>query len=66
MRSWGRDTFIALRGLFLVTGRFAGERDQLVAFAAYLRHGLIPNFHDDCLNPHYDARDATWWFLQAL
>jgi glycogen debranching enzyme len=59
MRSWGRETFIALRGLFLVTEHCAEARDQLVAFAARLRDGVIPNLHDGCLNPHCDARDAT-------
>jgi glycogen debranching enzyme len=49
-----------------VTHRFTEARDQLIAFAACLRHGLIPNLHDGGLNPRYNARDATWWFLQAL
>ncbi|EAY00134.1 Amylo-alpha-1,6-glucosidase family protein [Trichomonas vaginalis G3] len=66
MRSWGRDTFISLRGIFMTTGRFTEARDHLIAFGACLRHGLIPNLHDSCLNPRYNARDATWWFLQAL
>ena len=66
MRSWGRDTMIALRGIFMTTGRFTEARDHLIAFAACLRHGLIPNLHDSCMNPRYNARDATWWFLQAL
>jgi glycogen debranching enzyme len=46
--------------------RFCEARDQLVGFAACLRHGLIPNLHDGGMNPRYNARDTTWWFLQAL
>ncbi|CAR27542.1 hypothetical protein ZYGR_0N00230 [Zygosaccharomyces rouxii] len=65
-RCWGRDIFISLRGLLLTTGRFDIAEDHILAFAKTLKHGLIPNLLDSGKNPRYNARDAAWFFIQAV
>lgn len=66
MRNWGRDTFISLKGCLIATGRFQEAREEILGFARVMRHGLIPNLLDSGNNPRYNARDATWFFLQAV
>lgn len=66
MRCWGRDVFISLRGLLLTTGRYDLAKHHILAFAKTLKHGLIPNLLDAGRNPRYNARDAAWFFVQAI
>lgn len=65
--SWGRDTFVSLPGLMLVTGRFEDARKVFLGFKKYCEHGLIPNFVEDPEGePFYNSVDATLWFLNAV
>ena len=66
MRCWGRDIFICLKGLYLDLGLFDIARSHILAFAACLKHGLIPNLLDAGRRPRYNARDATWFFLKSV
>lgn len=63
---WGRDTFIALRGLCLETGRLAEARDVLFEWAGAVSEGMLPNrFPDAGEKPEYNAVDASLWYVIA-
>lgn len=63
---WGRDTFIALPGLLLSTGRFEEARRVFRTFTAHVSDGMIPNRFDDYSSAaHYNSIDASLWFIIA-
>ena len=65
--AWGRDTFVSLSGLMLVTGRFEEARTVFLGFAKYYDRGLIPNFLPDEVGPPaYNTVDATLWYINAV
>lgn len=71
---WGRDTFIALPGLLLTTGRFEEARANMRNFAKYEHKGLIPNriaqpelwSPEDPKGVEYNTVDGSMWFIQSL
>jgi predicted glycogen debranching enzyme len=63
---WGRDTFIAIRGLCLATGRYDVARQVLLQWAGAVSEGMLPNrFTDGGETPDYNAVDAALWFIVA-
>src|SRR5437899_12548294 len=64
---WGRDTFIALRGLCLATSRLADARDILMSWTDAISEGMMPNrFPDRGEQPEFNSVDASLWFVIAV
>jgi predicted glycogen debranching enzyme len=65
---WGRDAFISLPGLMLVTGRFEDARSTFLKFKNHCKKGLIPNVFSDgaAKQPVYNAVDANLWYVNAV
>lgn len=64
---WGRDTFISLPGLCLVTGRANVAWQVIEAFSAHVSEGMLPNrFPDAGEQPEYNTIDASLWFIHAV
>jgi len=64
---WGRDTFIALRGLSLAGGRLPDARSILLEWAGLVSEGMLPNrFVDQGDAPEYNTVDASLWYIVAV
>jgi predicted glycogen debranching enzyme len=64
---WGRDTFIALRGLCVATGRLEEARDILLQWASTVSQGMLPNrFPDQGEQPEFNSVDASLWYIIAV
>src|SRR5437764_3071038 len=64
---WGRDTFIAIRGLCIATGHLEDARDILVAWAGVVSQGMLPNrFPDSGEQPEFNSVDASLWYIIAV
>ncbi|MFN8144791.1 MAG: amylo-alpha-1,6-glucosidase [Bacteroidia bacterium] len=58
---WGRDTFISLPGLTLVTEKPELCKAVLATMASQMKNGLFPN-----MGNAYNSVDAPLWFFWAL
>ena len=64
---WGRDTFIAMRGLVIATGRLDVAREILLAWAGTVSEGMLPNrFPDHGDAPEFNSVDASLWYVIAV
>jgi len=71
--NWGRDTFIALSGILLVSGQFQEAKSVISSFAEYQdknpeskTYGRIPNRYIDEKNVIYNTADGTLWFIREV
>ncbi len=62
---WGRDTFIALRGL-IAAGYTAEARAIILEFASFEDRGTIPNMIHGSDVSNRDTSDAPLWLITAV
>ncbi len=64
---WGRDTFIAMRGLVIGARSYDIAASILLAWADTVSEGMLPNrFPDHGTEPEFNAVDASLWFVIAV
>jgi predicted glycogen debranching enzyme len=64
---WGRDTFIALRGICLAADRIDEARTILLEWSGAISEGMLPNrFPDRGEGPEFNSVDASLWFVIAV
>ncbi|HVB89623.1 MAG TPA: amylo-alpha-1,6-glucosidase [Beijerinckiaceae bacterium] len=63
---WGRDTFVAMRGLAIALGDLEAAEAILTAWAPFVSAGMLPNrFPDEGAAPQYNSVDAALWYVVA-
>lgn len=64
---WGRDTFIAMRGLCLTSGRLHDAGCILLEWAKAVSAGMLPNyFPEGDVKPEFNSVDASLWYVIAI
>ena len=64
---WGRDTFIALRGICIAGDRLADARSILLEWAHHVNEGMLPNFFPEGGAPaEFNSVDASLWYVVAV
>jgi predicted glycogen debranching enzyme len=63
---WGRDTFIAMRGLLIASGRLSDAESILLEWSGTISEGMLPNRFPDSGAPEYNSVDASLWFVIAV
>jgi predicted glycogen debranching enzyme len=63
---WGRDTFLALRGLLLARGKTAQAAEILLAWTDHVSRGMLPNRFPDEGEAEFNSVDASLWFVVAV
>uniref|UniRef100_A0A5S6QS88 4-alpha-glucanotransferase n=1 Tax=Trichuris muris TaxID=70415 RepID=A0A5S6QS88_TRIMR len=65
-RNWSRDTFIALRGLLLIPGRYSEARYIILSYSGLVKNGQMPSRVYEHTNVQFGSRDTVWWWLLAI